>query len=228
MITLLGTSHVSARSSRDVKQAIPEYDIVCLELDPGRVEALVSEKRASFAELRAALGVKGALMASIMRWFQEKIAKDLGVVPGVEMKTALLVAAKQHKQIMVIDRPIQITFHRLSKRFGRREVWQMIKDSFRRQRMSIHPDDDIVAQLLAQMKDKYPRIYAVMVSERDAYMAKGLVAIHAANPDKRVLAIVGKAHVPGMLQQITYINKDVAVDVWSSRPTSANTSSSSV
>ena len=222
MITILGTSHVSTRSQREVRAAIPDAGIVAIELDAGRAGALLTNKRATFSELRQALGVKGALLASVLRWFQEKIAKDLGVVPGIEMRAALLECKKQQKIVGLIDRPVQVTLQRLSKNFGWPEIRQMLRDFGKKQQLSIHPDDDLVAQLLEQMKDKYPRIYRVMVSERDLYMARALLHLVEQYPGQNILAIVGKAHVPGLVKQISYLNPQIAVSVWNSNPTSTS------
>lgn len=222
MITILGTSHVSTRSQREVRAAIPDAGIVAIELDAGRAGALLTNKRATFSELRQALGVKGALLASVLRWFQEKIAKDLGVVPGIEMRAALLECKKQQKIVGLIDRPVQVTLQRLSKNFGWPEIRQMLRDFGKKQQLSIHPDDDLVAQLLEQMKDNYPRIYRVMVSERDLYMARALLHLVEQYPGQNILAIVGKAHVPGLVKQISYLNPQIAVSVWNSNPTSTS------
>jgi pheromone shutdown protein TraB len=219
MLTILGTSHVSERSRDEVRDAMQHADLVAIELDHGRAQGLLEEREATFSELRAALGMKAALMASVMRSLQKRIAKSAGVLPGVEMRFALKEAQAQHKHILLIDRDIRVTLKRLSNNFGWPEVKQMIKD-LRPRKIPLHPDDDLVAQLMAEMKHTYPRIYTVMVSERDEYMAKALVHIARENPDKHLLAVVGKGHVAGMLVHINNLNADLPVQVWSSKPTS--------
>lgn len=216
MITILGTSHISKQSSKEVKEAIEETDIVCIELDAGRAQGLLEKKQATFKELRQALGLKAAIMTSILRSLQQRLAKDVDVLPGVEMRTALLAAMQGGKQIFLIDRDIRTTMQRLSKAFGWGEAWQLVKD-FRPRKIPIHPDDDLVLQLMKELKQHYPRIYKVMVSERDKYMAAALVEIQLANPEKRVLVVVGKGHVSGMLKEINYINHSVPVNMWNSQ-----------
>lgn len=214
---MLGTSHVSKQSSREVREAIEHADIVAIELDPGRAAGLLSKREATFSELRQALGMKGAIMASVMRSVQKRIAKSVGVIPGIEMKTALKEAQKQQKHVALIDRDIRITLQRLSKSFGWPEVKQIGKDMFRKREVPLHPSDELVLELIEDMKVHYPRIYKAMVSERDVYMSRALVYIQEQHPEKRILAVVGKGHVPGMLEQINYINKQADVTVWSSR-----------
>jgi pheromone shutdown protein TraB len=216
MITILGTSHVSKRSKKEAALAIADADIVCIELDYGRAEGLRSGREATFAEMRAALGLKTAVMASVMRSLQKKIAKDVGVVAGVEMKAALEEAAKQGKRVFLIDRDIRITMQRLSKNFGWAEATQMVKDLFRRRKIDLHPSDELVLELIEELRKHYPRIYKVMVAERDKHMAAALVHIQLQHPEQKLVAIVGKGHVPGMLKQINYINASVPVRVWTS------------
>jgi pheromone shutdown protein TraB len=92
----------------------------------------------------------------------------------------------------------------------------MVRDAFRKRQVSIHPSDEVVLELLAEMRVHYPRIYKVMVEERDKFMAGALVHLAEKYPEKTIVAIVGKGHVPGMLSQIKYLNKDVAVSLWTS------------
>jgi pheromone shutdown protein TraB len=220
MITILGTSHISKRSSKEVREAIATADIVAIELDGARAAGLMTNKRATFKELHQALGLKTALMAMIMRSLQEKIAKNVGVLPGIEMRTALKEANEQQKLIALIDRDIRVTLKRLSSSFGWPEIKQMAKDSFRKREIPIHPSDDLVVELLEEMKRYYPRIYKAMVAERDLYMAKALIHVQLEHPDKHIVAIVGKGHVQGMVHQINYLNSQMPVRLWSSQATS--------
>lgn len=220
MITLLGTSHVSTQSKHEVEHAIAEHDIIAIELDAGRAQGLLSEREASFSELRAALGTKAAVMAALMRSIQKRIGKSVGVMPGVEMKAALHAAHAAHKPVVLIDRDVRVTLKRLSSNFGWQEIKAMAKDMFRKRAVPIHPSDDVVEELVIEMKEQYPRIYRVMIEERDVYMSKVLIHVARQEPEKRILAIVGKGHVPGMLHQINYLNNTVGVQTWSLKPTS--------
>ena len=138
--------------------------------------------------------------------FVKKIAKSLGVVPGLEMKAALQVAEKSGKPIALIDRDVRMTLRRLSASIGWREGRAFIRDLFRRRKVSVHPSDEIVLVLLNEMKERYPRVYKTMVSERDAYMAHQVRALLGAYPGKTILVVVGKGHVPGMAHIFTEAN----------------------
>ncbi len=220
MITLLGTSHVSKQSSHEVEQAIVHADLVAIELDAGRVQGMLQSKEATFREMRAVLGTKTALIASIMRSLQKRIAKHLGVLPGVEMRTALLETRKANKPLALIDRDITVTMKRLGAVFGWPEVKRLGKDMFRRRKISIHPSDDMVLELLGELREHYPRLYQVLVHERDVHMAHAVVYLGREHPEKNILVIVGKGHIPGMLQQIKHLNPALQVSLWSSTQTS--------
>ena len=202
-LRILGTSHVSAASSRAVAAAISHVDLVAIELDAGRAHAIMSGERSTFAELRAALGLKTAIIAFSMRSLQERIAKSLGVVPGLEMKAALEAATKSDKTIALIDRDVRQTLKRLSASLGFQELKSFIRDMFRRRKISTHPSDAVVLELLAEMKTRYPRVYAAMVSERDEYMVRQLTALRRDYPGQNILVVVGKGHVPGMSALLT-------------------------
>ncbi len=197
-IVLVGTSHVSRQSEHDVKEAIQNGDVIAIELDRGRAQGLLSGKRAGFGELRAHLGLRTALLATTLRWLQERIAASLDVTPGLEMKTALEASAAAGKPVALIDRDISVTMHRLRAAFGWREFLQMAKDSLRRRRVPVHPSDDFVLQILGEMRERYPRLYTVMVAERDVHMASALVKLADRYAGKRIIVVVGKGHVPGM------------------------------
>lgn len=223
-ILLVGTSHVSTQSAQDVRDAIEHADVVAIELDRGRAEGLMSGRRASFNELRRHLGFRTALLATVLRWLQERIAASLDVTPGLEMKAALDAAAHAKKPAALIDRNIAVTMHRLRVAFGWREFVQMARDAFTRRKVPVHPSDDFVEKLLLEMRERYPRLYNVMVAERDQYMASALVKLARHYEGQRIVAIVGKGHVPGMIEQIRYLNEGVSVTTWTSRGKSAQRS----
>jgi len=155
-------------------------------------------ERATFSDLRAGLGLRTALVAYSLRSLQERIAKSLDVVPGLEMKVALEESNKAGKTVALIDRDVRVTLRRLSASIGWQEFRAFFGDLFRRRKVSIHPSDELVLVLLNEMKARYPRVYAAMVSERDLYMIHQVLALRAAYPEQVILVIVGKGHIPGM------------------------------
>src|SRR3989344_6048581 len=91
-IYLIGTSHISPESSRDVGKFISELrpEVVALELDPGRLRALFEVKQAKFGfkDIKS-VGFKGFIFALLGAWAERKLGEKVGTVPGVEMKRAI-------------------------------------------------------------------------------------------------------------------------------------------
>ena len=120
---IVGTAHVSQRSVEEVEQAIKEIepDVVCVELDKGRYDALT--KDSAFRDLDVFKVVREGktlyLLAHLaLASYQKRIGATLGVKPGAELLAAVD-AAKQHGiPYELIDRDIQITLKRTWKNIG--------------------------------------------------------------------------------------------------------------
>jgi pheromone shutdown-related protein TraB len=206
-IHILGGSHVSAVSIENVKKAVSEItpDIIALELDIGRVEALRSKEKPSKKELLKILGMKGFLFYVFGEFVQKKFGKAMGIEPGSEMMAGLDEAEKNKIRVVLIDRNIGITLRRFSKYFKKREILKMILDSFT-QKIKFDINDiteDAVEKVLDIAKTRYPTFHKVLVDERDYFMARNLYQINKENPDAKILAIVGAGHVKGMMNYLT-------------------------
>lgn len=211
-IKIVGTSHVARQSIEEIKKAFEEFkpEIVALELDLQRAMALMQEQksRISLLEIRS-IGLQGYLFARIGQFFQQRIGQSIGVSPGSEMKTAIKLAKEKNIEIGLIDQPIKKTLKNFSREFGWKEKFRFLADLFfgiffRKTQMrkfgignwdlSKVPEDRLVEKLIAQMKERYPGIYRALVDDRNKYMADQLTKISQANPDKRILAIIGAGH----------------------------------
>jgi len=47
---------------------------------------------------------------------------------------------------------------------------------------------------MLELKKRYPKIYKVLVDDRNRYMAKKLAKIVMKEPNKKILAVVGAGH----------------------------------
>ena len=79
-LTLIGTSHISPESIVLVRRTIQEVQpsFVALELDKGRLLALLEKKRKMRWRDVQKLGVKGFLFALIGAWVEQKLGKMVG------------------------------------------------------------------------------------------------------------------------------------------------------
>ena len=206
-LKIIGTSHIAAESIQAVKNTIKELkpDIVCLELDPRRAHALLHNHKARLSlKLAKSIGIKGFLFLAIASFLQKRIGKIVGVEPGAEMKTALHAAIENNIKIALIDRDIEITLKRLSKAVTWKEkirfVTDFIKSPFSKEfsefRIDLRkvPGRQVIEAALTKLKKSYPSLYKALVEERNEHMAERLATIIKANPDTKILAVVGAGH----------------------------------
>jgi len=92
-IVLVGTAHIS-RESVDLVRLVIERerpDVVCVELDQRRFEALSSERRWESLDLREIIRkrqIATLLLNLILASYQKRLGGKLGVVPGSELLAA--------------------------------------------------------------------------------------------------------------------------------------------
>jgi pheromone shutdown-related protein TraB len=209
-LTLIGTSHISPESVKQVRKAILEIEpaIVAIELDKGRFLALMGKKKKiTFKDVRA-LGVKGFLFMMVGAWVEEKLGKMVGTKPGDDMKAAIRGAAKVKAKMALIDQDIQITLKNFFKSFTFKEKMRVLWDIsggliFKRQEIKGFdlkkvPGDELIEKLLDQVKGRYPSFYKTLISDRNRVMSKKLKRIMKENPDSEIVAVVGAGHVKGM------------------------------
>ena len=207
-IYLIGTSHISPESSRDVGKFISELrpEVVALELDPGRLRALFEVKQAKFGfkDIKS-VGFKGFIFSLLGAWAERKLGEKVGTVPGVEMKRAIKSAKLVDAKLALIDQDIRLTLRKLSKNISWRDkfnflreilksvVWRKSSISFD---LSSVPSDEVISVLVEEVKKTYPGIYKVLIAERNIIMAKRLIKL--AHENKSVVAVVGAGHIDGM------------------------------
>jgi pheromone shutdown-related protein TraB len=216
-ITIIGTSHISKDSILEIERFITDKkpDIVAAELDNARLAQLYSpEQKLSFRGIFQ-IGFNGFLFAVIGKYVQKKLGEIVGIKPGSDMKTAIELAKKNNIELALIDQHIAVTLRRFSKYFTWKEKLQIVRDLFSAPfkknpllnfDLSKVPSKQIIKILLSEVKNKYPNIYHVLVEERNEVMASNLRKLSAANPGKKILAVVGAGHEEGMLE---LLRKDI-------------------
>ncbi|HDP74092.1 MAG TPA: hypothetical protein ENN46_04025 [Candidatus Woesearchaeota archaeon] len=217
-IYIAGTSHIAQESKHLVHKSFAEFkpDVVALELDISRFQALMSDKqetRSSSGALRQ-FGIRGFLFFSIGRFIQKRLSKVVNTEPGIEMKEAIRQAKAKNIPIMLIDRPINTTIKRVSATLNLGFLFSLLKDLLtspfkakkRRFNLNSIPNDQLVDYLISEMKKTYPQLYKVLVEERDIYMSKKIIAFAKQNPDKKLLVVVGLGHKAGISQRLNQVD----------------------
>lgn len=191
LIHVYGTSHVSGESIELIDEKIEEHDpdVVALELDLTRLEALVNEETEK----------GGPLFIRLIRRFQESIGSKTGVMPGEEMLYAYHKALSEERDVILIDQDIQITVNRLME-IPRKEKFRAVLSIFlgfltgKGFDFSEIPDEKLIDRLLEELKDDFPSIYRVLVEERNMVMTESLRSVQEENPEEDIVAFVGAAH----------------------------------
>lgn len=220
---LVGTSHISSKSVKDIKKMFLDFepDAICVELDSQRLYSLLhpNQKSSNFALLKQ-LGLKGFIFAIISRYAQQKLGKLVGMKPGSDMLFAVELAKNNSLDLYLIDRQIQITIRRLMKQLTFKEKMRFLKDLFlgiffkkKQAKVKINlnevPSQNMIGELLKQLKHRYPTIYRILVHERNHFMAKRLVTLLKKNPDKKFLVVIGAGHEDEMFSLISHYDKKI-------------------
>jgi pheromone shutdown-related protein TraB len=211
-IVLIGTAHISRDSVATVRQVIAteQPDTVCVELDEQRYQALKDPHRWRSLNLMQVLrrGQGAYLLANLaLSSFQKRMGLGTGVKPGEELAAAAEEAETRRMQLCLIDRNIRTTLLRAWRRTGfckkLRLFSALLTGMFENPQLDEEQlarlrQEDTLSALLQEMGDSLPDLKAVLVDERDRFMAH-----HIANaPGDRIVAVVGAAHLPGIRKNL--------------------------
>ncbi len=210
-VILLGTAHVSKESADLVADVIEDErpDTVSVELCESRYQAMTQENRWKDTDLIKVIREKKAflLLSNLMlAAFQKKIGRKLGIKPGAEMLRAVKAAETVGAKIHLADRDIRTTLSRAWRLMG---LWTKIKllaqlitsfgevDSIEKEDIEKMKEKDVLETLLAEIGDLLPELRRVLIDERD----QSLAAKIRTAPGKRIVAVVGAGHVPGIQKE---------------------------
>ena len=218
---IIGTSHIAQQSINQVKQTISlnKPDIVAIELDRQRFQALVSgkQRKPKLGDIKR-IGIKGFVFTLIGSWAQKKLGKYVGVTPGSEMKAAIDSANQEKSKIALIDQDIEITLKKFSKSLTWKEKFNFLADLFKalilrkpeiKFDLRTVPNKKLIDKIIFKVKDRYPNIFKVLIKERDELMAHKLFNLMWHKPDKKIVAVVGAGHENRILKLIKEAFKSI-------------------
>jgi len=205
MIRLVGTSHISPKAIKRIREEIREgADCVAVELDEGRYEAL----------RRGEKGTYPSIFFKLLSWLQDRLANKTGVIPGEEMLTAVERARDRGIGVYLIDRPIYETMRELQDISVFKKI-KLILFSFgkiRKYDFSLDevPSEEIIRDTIELLEKRAPELYEVLVNRRDEIMATTLQALSQRHDE--VIAVVGAGHLPGIKRRfdrrkVEYVDK---------------------
>jgi pheromone shutdown-related protein TraB len=207
-LTIIGTSHISKQSIKQVKETILKIkpDITAIELDKQRFLSLIQNKKSNIKNLQS-LGFKTFLLNLIGSYLQKKLGKIVKTEPGSDMKAAITTAKEIKSKIALIDQPVNITLQKLTKIPFKEKmtfIKDIFKDLFSQNKIQIDlskvPPQSLITKLIKKLKDDYPYIHSVLVEERNHIMAKNLYNLMQTN--KTIVAVVGAGHQKDIIKII--------------------------
>jgi pheromone shutdown-related protein TraB len=207
-IWLVGTAHVSQRSVDLVREVIEreQPDAVCIELDPGRYEALSQEKKFAEQDLREVLRKKqlATLMLNlVLSSYQRRLGMQLGVAPGSELLEAAKVADENGIPMVLCDRDVRITLRRAWQSISWWQRMRLLSElgvsvfdnpEISEDELARIRDQDVVTEVMNELGRMMPDLKRVLIDERDAYLAHEILQTKG----QKIVAVVGAGHVDGM------------------------------
>lgn len=224
-IILIGTAHVSRESVELVANVIraENPDTVSVELCESRYHTI--QQKALWQEMdiikvikekKAFLLFSNLLMAS----FQKRLAQKFDTQPGQEMLTAIETGTSSGAAIHLADREIRIT---LSRAWRVMSFWAKNKLLFQLLLSATNIDDiseaeiekmkqeDVLQSILSEVEKTHPVLREILIDERDRYLAGKIRTA----PGKKIVAVVGAGHVPGIKR---YWNHDIDLQALETLP----------
>lgn len=217
---LLGTAHVSRDSVDAVERTIDhaEVDHVVVEIDEGRYKSVSQKRDWSQLDIFQIIRRKQAFLLLsnlVLSSFQRRMGENTGVTPGSELIAAVRAAQERDVPYSLGDRSVQATLRRAWAKTGfwgkNKLLASMIAGAFSREKIT---EEDLarlreqseLETMLEELADYLPSVKAVLIDERDQYLAKSIWDA----PGDRVLAVVGAGHVPGIIGWLERLANDGA------------------
>lgn len=211
-ILLIGTAHVSKESAEEVKTIIEreQPDTVCIELDDVRFDSMQNKDRFQNTDIIQIIKNKKVLsmMANlVLASFQKKLADQLGINPGAEMMQGIQSAQEAGAELVMADRDIQTTLNRVWRNVGFtgkiKLLTQLVASVFddeeiTEEELSELKELDALDKMLDELAEIFPELKRTLIDERDMYLAEKIKNA----PGKKIIAVLGAGHLPGVRREI--------------------------
>ena len=186
--TLLGTAHVSQASVDAVRHllATRRFDAVAVELCEPRFQALTAPGALDQLDLFRVIreGKTGFVAANLaLSAYQRRLAEQLGVEPGAEMRAAIEAAQAAQLPLWRVDRDVGVTLRRAYASVGFFKRFGIVSGLFASLFASESVDEDEIEKLkqgdmlesaFSEFARRSEPLYRALIGERDRYMAAAL------------------------------------------------------
>lgn len=221
-LLLLGTAHVSQKSADVVRSLIEtdQFDTIAIELDEIRYQAITDENRYKNMDLISIIKNKqtGLIATNLaMSAYQNRLAEQLGVEPGAEMRQAIHSAKERNLALWKIDRSVGITMKRTWRSLRFMEKINLIfgfggffeKEEISEKEIEKLKSGDMLESTFNEFSENSESLYKSLIDERDQFMAARLKQsiskppTASDQPVKSVLVIIGAGHLKGLANYLT-------------------------
>ncbi len=216
-IYFIGTLHVAIDSVTLVHKTIEtlKLDCVMIELDEIRYQDLLHPKKRQQEkeDLKNKIDIESPdLLFKALHKIQQEIGESLGLIPGMEMISAINAVRQQKIPIKFIDQPIMVTFQRLNelKDYAQKEQTEFLnllkenpidtKDSEIYELMEEFKKPGFIKKLIEEFRESYPNLNKILIDERNEYMVNQILDYIEINPSHRVLIIIGAGHLEELIR----------------------------
>jgi pheromone shutdown-related protein TraB len=210
--TILGTAHVSRSSAEAVEALLASgaFDAVAIELDANRYASITDPDRWAKMDLFRVVreGKAGMVAASLaLGAFQQRLADQIGIEPGAEMRAAIRAAESADLPVLLIDRDIGTTLRRVYRNVP---WWQRMtlfsgliasvvsREEITEEEIEKLKEGDMLEATFTEFAEESTRLYEPLIAERDAYMAARLEQ-EAHHGHENVLVVIGAGHLKGLV-----------------------------
>ena len=214
--TLLGTAHVSKASVDAVQATVASgaFDTIAVELDENRHRSLTEPQSLYKLNLFQILreGKTGLVAANLaLAAYQRRLAEQLGVEPGAELKAAAVGAREHNLTLSLIDRDVGITLKRAWAKlgfWGRGKLMAGLAGSLFADEQVDEAEieklkqGDMLESSFGEFATETPQLFEAVIDERDRYMASRLRELSGNGHSREVLAVVGAGHLKGLAEHL--------------------------
>lgn len=215
-VILLGTAHVSRESAAEVRARLLEgdHDAVAIELCRPRYQRLTGTDDWRELDLLQIVrsGRAGLIAVQLaLSAYQQRLADQLGIEPGAEMRAGIEAAEERGLPLWLIDRDVGVTLKRAVRGVPWHQRWTLLtgivaalltRSELEESDIEQLKQGDILESTLTEFAKRSPALFNVLIAERDRYMAGRLRERIRDRQPRRVLAVIGAGHVEGIAGQL--------------------------
>ncbi len=220
-IIIVPTSHIAEQSIQKIKEVVEKEkpDCIAVELDAIRYKALKEEQKGSSINAIKDMGFATYLIFFLLKYIQKKLGGMVGIIPGSDMLAAVDAAKEQKTNVAFIDLDIRMTAYKFKTELPLREKLRMIKYviaagfmitfgkylPFKKSKKGIDltkvPEKDFIKQAMSLFKDQFPKLYKILLSDRNKFMAKNILSL--IGHFDTLVVVIGAGHEEGIRKILT-------------------------